>query len=511
VNTSTLSLISKVTKLTLLIGATLYLIIYCILAFFRVQYPFELEWIEGAVLDHVIRIISGQTLYVSPSINFIPSIYNPLYFYLSAAIAKIVGIGFMPLRLISFISSLGCFYIIFLIVKQETKSNFSSLLASGLFAATFKISGAWFDIARVDSLYLFFLLSAIYLIKFKKSSRFYIFAGILISLACLTKQTALAISLPLIVYCIISDRRRSLLFISTILILLGVITLVINSTHKGWYSYYISLPKNYAIEKLMLIHFWTEDILYPLAIAFILSLLYIFIQIIKSNYENCLFYNLIALGMLGVSFLSRTQSGGYNNNLFPAYAVISILFGLAIHEVFELIQAGSVAKKEIMGIYIYLVCIIQFISLIYNPFLQIPRKQDLEAGKIFINTIAQFKGEVFVPYHGYLPTLAGKKSYAHHAAIADIIRTDNGLIKTKLVNEIKQAIKEERFDSIILDEARDTKRRPGWFPEVYEEVDKYYKIQKTIFDNKDVFWSVTGMETRPQFIYVPKERINSRS
>ena len=167
--TETLNGIAKVFRYTLLAVAALYVAIYLILVFFRIQYPFELEWMEGGSLRQVIRILSGQKLYVSPSLEFVPFIYNPLYFYISAFISKIIGGGFMPLRLVSFISSLGCFFIIFLFVKRETKNIFFGVIAACLFAATFRISGAFFDIARVDSLFLLFLLIALYLIKFEDS------------------------------------------------------------------------------------------------------------------------------------------------------------------------------------------------------------------------------------------------------------------------------------------------------------------------------------------------------
>jgi len=37
----------------------------------------------------------------------------------------------------------------------------AGLLAAGMFAATFEVGGAWLDIGRVDSLFLFLLLAAV--------------------------------------------------------------------------------------------------------------------------------------------------------------------------------------------------------------------------------------------------------------------------------------------------------------------------------------------------------------
>ena len=97
--------------------------IYIIVVFMRMTYPFELEWMEGGAVEHVRRILFGLKLYVTPSIEFTPFIYNPLYFYIAALASKIVGVSFFSLRLVSFISSLGCFIVIYLLVRKRPRAT----------------------------------------------------------------------------------------------------------------------------------------------------------------------------------------------------------------------------------------------------------------------------------------------------------------------------------------------------------------------------------------------------
>jgi 4-amino-4-deoxy-L-arabinose transferase-like glycosyltransferase len=61
------------------------------------------------MVDHVLRVLSGQKLYVQPSLEFVPFIYPPLFVYLSAMVSMVTGVGFEPLRLVSFVSSLAVF------------------------------------------------------------------------------------------------------------------------------------------------------------------------------------------------------------------------------------------------------------------------------------------------------------------------------------------------------------------------------------------------------------------
>jgi 4-amino-4-deoxy-L-arabinose transferase-like glycosyltransferase len=111
----------QILRLALFSIAVAYLVIYLWIVYNRIRYPFDLEWIEGAMVIQVQRLISGQGMFVAPSINYIPFYYTPLYFYFSALAALVFGIGLFPLRLVSFLASLVAFTMIFLIVRDETK------------------------------------------------------------------------------------------------------------------------------------------------------------------------------------------------------------------------------------------------------------------------------------------------------------------------------------------------------------------------------------------------------
>ena len=81
-----------------------------------------------------------------------PLVYTPAYYYVSALVARVVGPGFLPLRLVSLASSLTSIGVIFAFVKRETSSRRAAALAACLYAALFRASGAFFDAARVDAL-----------------------------------------------------------------------------------------------------------------------------------------------------------------------------------------------------------------------------------------------------------------------------------------------------------------------------------------------------------------------
>ena len=196
------------------IGLDLFII------FSRMLYPYQLEWMEGAGLVQVNRLLAGKTLYVPPSIDFVPLIYPPLYFYVSAGIAKMIGLGFGALRLVSFLSSVLCAASIYLAVKEKTNSKFAALLGAGCFSSTFMLTGQWFDIARTDMLAAALSMLGIYLsresannvtlskaksLKLPKDETLQslhsfrvtykdLLSGLIFALAFLTKQSALGVA-----------------------------------------------------------------------------------------------------------------------------------------------------------------------------------------------------------------------------------------------------------------------------------------------------------------------------
>src|SRR5687768_4143326 len=142
-----------------------FLLLYVTVAAARAAYPFELEWLEGGTLEHVWRILDGRSLYVAPSLEFTPFFYAPLYYYAAAAASLVVGPGFLALRLVSLAASAGCFALIAVLVHRETRSGLAALAAAGLFAATYRHTGAWLDLGRGDSLMLLGLLGAAVLLR----------------------------------------------------------------------------------------------------------------------------------------------------------------------------------------------------------------------------------------------------------------------------------------------------------------------------------------------------------
>ena len=92
--------LSLLLKYGTLFIAIAYIGLYLVLAWFRLSYPFELEWMEGGSVEHVRRLLVGQQIYVAPSLDFIPYPYPSFHYYVSAAAAQLFGLKLESLRLV---------------------------------------------------------------------------------------------------------------------------------------------------------------------------------------------------------------------------------------------------------------------------------------------------------------------------------------------------------------------------------------------------------------------------
>ena len=76
---------------------------YLVIALLRLTYPFPLEYLESNSLVEVQRILTGRPLYAAPAVGYVPDGYPPLYFATSAAAASVLGLSYLPLRLVSLV------------------------------------------------------------------------------------------------------------------------------------------------------------------------------------------------------------------------------------------------------------------------------------------------------------------------------------------------------------------------------------------------------------------------
>ena len=480
---------------------------YLAIATEHLRYPFELEWIEGAMVDEARRLAGGGALYVAPSLDYVPFIYAPAWFWAAAAFMKVFGPGFFAARLVSYLASIGAIALVGAFVRRELReahggslaaARLPALAAAGLFAATYPIAAAFYDLARVDSLFVVLLLGGLYLARFHATPRAAAAAGLLFALATLTKQSGVIVMAPVALHLLVADRRRGLTFAAVGgAVLLGAVV-AYDRASDGWFWHYVvALPAHHPKNLRVLWDFWFDDLLGPLGVACLAALFYL---VGRPGSDAKRFHLFAAAGMLGAALAGRLHLGGWTNVLSPAYAEIAILagvgFGAALGRDGGHPRAPGRAVEGRLQVFLLAAACVQLAALAYDPRTLLPSRAHAQAWRGLVAAVASMPGDVFVPAHGFVGPRAGKRPHAHQMAISDELRSRTGDAGEGLRREIRKALRDQRFAAMVIDN--------DWLPKEY--LDPAYERQGEVPARGDLGPVIGWKTAEPQTVYIPRPR-----
>jgi 4-amino-4-deoxy-L-arabinose transferase-like glycosyltransferase len=470
-------------------------------------YPFPLEWVEEGAVDHCIHVLQEKQIYAEPSATFVAFLYGPLFYYLGALLMRLFGEGFFALRIISIASFLGSSILIYRIISNETKSSMASWLGCGLFAASFGVVGYWYDVGRVDSLAVFFILFCAYTLRYYPGAGGAVLSAILFSASFLTKQSALVFLPFMTVPVYLSRRRDGLVFaVSSVVICLGFL-LLLSAKSQEWSWFYlfkipVSTPRSYPV----LLTYPIKDLLanFPFLFAVVLFCLWGGNHHRQEKEKKGLLQNFWAWFFLGgffVSYLARLKFGGWDNVLYSVVMVLSLLLGIVLG------QFLASNNTPWMRRLVLILVVLQFMILIYDPFSLIPSEADYRGGEILVERVTKIPGEVLVFYHSHLGYMAKGKTSAHAAALKELPKIYNsGVPFAGMPRDLYEAITEGRYAAIILDDRAEAEVSNRWT----KFISKYYSFSEELYQSGEPkLRFITGGQGIPRFIYRP--RMNSTS
>jgi len=469
--------------------ALVFIASFLMVAMGSFNYPFGLEWMEGHSIDIIQRIRNGLPIYTPPSLEYVPFIYTPYYFYLSALVSFATGVDFIAGRLVSIISTLGTALILYQWIKREGGSWKIGVITAGLYFATYKLSGRWFDVARIDSLYNLLLLGGLYVFYFYRGFNNALIAAAILSVAFFTKQlTLITVMLPLIGG-IMLDKKHALQTLGLFLSIVFLGTAIANVITDGWFVFYVfEVPAGHGLEERIIIDFWQKDIARSFACQLaVMTMAILYCR--TAEQKKMLWYCALAIGVVGAVYASRLHWGGWLNVLMPMHMIFALLAGRA------LVSLKNYADKALMPVAVLLLCF-QFFTQLYLPGPLIPSEESVRQGKLFLEEIANIPGDIFTSEIQFVQTRVGKKSYTYGMAAFDVLRSDLGsknYIKQQLRKELRTALAEHRFSAVI---AGRLLRLP--------EKNAYYRFAREVdYPREYVTGAIPGASTS---IFVPRDK-----
>jgi Dolichyl-phosphate-mannose-protein mannosyltransferase len=482
---------------------------YLVIAMFRLTYPFPLEYLESNSLVEVQRILTGHALYAAPAVGYVPDGYPPLYFATSAAAASVLGLSYLPLRLVSLVSSLVCFAMLARLVQRETASAAAGIAAAGLLAATYFVTDTWFDVARVDSLFIALSVAALYTARWMRRAPGAVATGLLLAAAFLTKQNGLAEGVAVLIALAFGPRRRlAWLAALTYGAVLGVSTLVLGLTSHGWYVFYVfELLSEHPLKGAAFGQFWTVSLLPVLAFACCALVLG------ARRTPPVLVAGGIAL--VAESYAALVHSGGEVNDLLPACLAVALFAGLAmdgrpgglVDSGADRLARGRLAnwRPGLTGQWAAAAAaalvIAQLAVLVhgFRPGQAIPTSADRAAGLRLVSGMRALGGTVAVPSDPGLDLSAGLPAVAHQGATDDVLRASDAAVSASFRRGAARAVATRRFSAIVTENAGP----PDGFP---ADLGRYYRRCPQVLlpgVPQAVFQPVAGPPGRPAYLWLP--------
>jgi hypothetical protein len=489
--------------LTVVVLALFPIVRFMSIALARIRYPFELEWMEGGIIDHVRVLLSGQPLYREPSLAFTPFIYTPGYYYASALFSWLFGVGFFAARLVSLLSILGCMALLVSWVRRETGDLVAGVLGAGLFAATFAKASMWFDIARVDSLFLALLLTGYTLARFGGGLPSAVAAALFLGLAVLTKQVGIALALPALLYVRLRSRRRGIWSGVTFVAFVAGTFAWLELRSHGWFSFYVfRVPGQHDVHwsnwKAMVVeHFWSP--LIPMTLAGVALVLGVVGGLPRASW-------LLHATWISAAFVTALSSilhtGGYSNVLMPAYLVLAVAAAIVFGRVRRRWPLRGRLSAARVGLHLFAIALIliQLQLLSYNPQDALPSQGDVEANRQLFAAIKASPGPVWMVSSGFYPSLSRRAPVTAHAlAIADVFKAHDEDVKARFREQIVSEIRSKKFRTVVLDRAN------GFLPaDIVDEIKRVYHFQRRIFSpDQNHGWPKVGAWVRPDELWEP--------
>lgn len=469
---------------------------FAALALRRSVYPYDLEWMEGSMLCHALRLRAGLGIYVPPSVDFIPHLYTPLYPALLAALDVVgVPIGYLPARVVSLLG-LGLALVAgaALVLPPKTDAEdprtrrlaaLAALSALALPCATFAAVGGFYDLVRSDALQLgLTTLGAALAWRGRRDHRLAALAALVLVAAFLTKQTAAPL-LVAIGLALLGTRRAPALTFGLCGVASGALALwLIDRAAHGWFwTYIFRLHQGHA--------FFARRAFVdtPLQLAAILgpALLLVPLALWRRRDPDLLFLTWLALaGALASALGFGTQWAHVNAYIpgvfFPALAIAAAAQRL----VQDAILRGAILPPLLCAALVSLSLALPLRAL--RPAAHLPTAADRTTGDALIARLRRAPGEVLIPFHPFYAHLAGKRTFLHRMGVWDVRGTP-----ADPVRGLREAFAARRFSLIVFDQ----KVEGTWhdWPGVLDS----YRISERFSGPR----TVEGADTRPGLILVP--------
>ncbi|MDR3773945.1 MAG: hypothetical protein P4L26_11390 [Terracidiphilus sp.] len=408
----------------------------------------------------VARVVNGLPLYPRPDFHFIPYMYSPAYFWVSGWAAKLLGPGLVPLRLVSILSTIGSFALIALQVFAETGNRLAALVGAGLYASAYPASLYFFDLGRVDSLYVFLVLLALVATRWLNP----VSAALAWTLAFLAKQSVIPVAVAAL--CLDWRRpRRVLAGLGTFALASFGSTAWLDHVTNGWFRYYVfTVP---GANSNLRLHYAANILvrLAPFSVALTVVAAALLLTGVHWSDRTARFYLGTGATLVLLVWFLGFHAGSVANVAMPLYALLAVAFGIALARLTHWLHGLPVTWSQAGLTLLLLAACAQFACQARPSMYLIPSPAMRASQQQFEDWLQSVHGDVLVVAHPYESVMAGKPAHPDEFAIRDALGPGMPAVNVPLLNEIRQAVEQQTLEAIVIDSTpREEIDRAPWLP-----------------------------------------------
>lgn len=427
----------------------------------RINFPLNLETMELLKLQHVKRLLAGLPLYVTPSAEFVPLVYNPLYYYLVLPFTWVGGVNLNAMRFSSIFAAVGAYLLVFLAVRQgilllrphhhaarPIGHRFSTVgwlaspawwgfMAVGLMAASFRVMDTYLDNAAADSWTLLTILLGTYLISLQRG-RLVNLIGICVLVAAFwLKQYGAIFTMGAVGYLTWREGWRSWPYWAAALCLGPLLYFAVPTAWFGaeFHYYTWEVPRQWAqfslngtilrVVKYMIKHFgW-------LLLSGGLFWLWLLGRHLR---ELTIWHFLLPFALLSGPYVALDP--GNNNNVFIPLATWLIIIG--VMAIYAFMIHSTKAQRWSAPLFLFS---LSFALVAYQPLSVLIPPSTATSYQELVDALVELDGSVYAPGIGQLQEQDLFYPTAHWVSLIDLIRSPNAdLCDQPLIHELLEPV-----------------------------------------------------------------------
>ena len=475
------------------------------IAWIHLRSPAELDYIEGPIMDQIVRVARGQPLYVAPSLSFVPLAYMPGFTFLAALPARLFGPAYWEPRLISVIATLGIAALCFVATRAESRRWALAAAAAGLYLIGYRFAGGGhYDVARPDSLMVFLALAGIATLRFTTGRGGAIASAMLMTAAFFTKQHGLLFAAGAMGHLALNDRRRVLPFALTLVLGCGGGFLVLTRVLGPWFAFYTwDVPSHWSQLNLGRIQAYVRNGLFgligPMTVGSLLSL-----ALPERAWRGRAgVWAWTCAAGIATGMMASLDPNAWKHLFIPTMACCSLFGPIALHRLAERLVGEQQERATRVSVVCAAVLVLQYGALQFAPRLELPARDAPAAHAELIRRLRALPGPVILLHHGFFTWQADKGISIQDIGFGDIQRARGNALLRRDPGALERVLDPLRAGPgrpLIITDMPLSEAGPIW-----TELGGTYKLRADwglTFAALAPPWGYAGV---PRYVYEPRE------